>query len=280
MHNMESSALELSTMITQHYITNDNFNNTHIDLSPLTLSTKKAARIIRELFPEWIKTGKSINKHMIILVLASTHSRVHKYALDTGFRPHHADRTKTVMVFCLHGHHWDQCNYPAYKTVSIGVTGVVFNKTLEKFIAIKEKFGPYKDWKAPTGSIDIGEEPVNAVVRELFEETGVQVKAEDAILVGMGWTPNFRGIVPDINQVFAFSIEETQCNLKRQEEEIEHVKWLSVGDFANLPVTLGHNKPFIIKMVVDVAKRAMQNQTGWHVNKSAWASGKDIFFYS
>lgn len=217
---------------------------------------------------------------LIVLKLAPTHSRIHKYALDAGFCHHHADSIETVMILCLRGHLAKQCTYPAYKTVSIGVTGVVFNQTLDKFIAIKEKFGPYRDWKAPTGGVDTGEEPVDAVVRELFEETGVQVKAEDAVLVGEGWSPNFRGTSPDINQVFAFHIDETECTLKAQEEEIEHVKWLPVEDFENMPVKLSHNKPFIIKAVVKAAQRAMQNQTGWHAHQSAWASGKDTHFYS
>ncbi len=279
--NLESlSSFEIMAFIAKNHIIHDTFSNTHIDLSHLSLSKKKIAGVIKEIIPEWIETGKSSNKHMITLKLSPMHSRIHKYALDAGFLPHHADSTETFMVLCLHRHLGKLCNYPAYKTVSIGVTGVVFNQTLEKFLAIKEKFGPYKDWKAPTGGVDAGEEPVNAVVRELLEETGVHVKVEDAIFVGEAWTPNFRGSAPDINQIFAFSIEESQCSLKKQEEEIEHVKWLSVEDFAQLPVILCHNKPFIIKMVVDVAKRSMQNQTGWHINKSAWASGKDIQFYS
>lgn len=274
------SSIEISAFIAKNHTTHDTFSNTHIDLSPLSLNMKKIARVIKELIPVWIEIGESMHKHMITLKLSPTQSRIHKYALDAGFIPHHADSKEMVMVFCLHKHLEKQCNYPAYKTVSIGVTGVVFNQTLEKFLAIKEKFSPYKDWKAPTGSVDTGEEPVNAVVRELFEETGVHVKAEDAILVGEGWTPNFRGSAPDINQVFAFCIEESQCNLKKQEEEIKDLKWLSVDDFAILPVSLSHDKPFIIKMVVDVAKRSMQNQTGWHMHKSAWVSGKEIQFYS
>lgn len=275
-----SSSLEISTIIAKNHVTNDTFSNIIIDLSPLSLSTKKTARAVKELFPEWIETGKSSNNHMIILKLSPTHSRIHKYALDAGFHFHHADTKETVMTLCLREHLEQQCNYPSYKTVSIGVTGVVFNKNLEKFIAIKEKTGPYRDWKAPTGGVDTGEEPVNAVVRELYEETGVQVNAEDAVLVGQGWTPNFRGTAPDINQVFAFQIDENQCILKKQEEEIENVKWLPVEDFENLHLTLSHNKPFIIKTAVKVAKNAMQNQTGWHVQNSAWGSGKDIHFYS
>lgn len=278
--NLESlSSLEITAFIDKNHITHDSFANTHIDLSRLSLSMKKIARAIKEIIPEWIETGKSSNKHVITLKLSPMHSRLHKYALDAGFLPHHADSTETAMVLCLHRHVGKLCNYPAYKTVSIGVTGVVFNQTLEKFLAIKEKFGPYKDWKAPTGSVDAGEEPVDAVVRELLEETGVHVNAADAVFVGEGWTPNFRGSAPDINQVFAFRIDETRHTPIAQEDEIEHVKWISLNDFANPSISLNHDKPFVIKTVVEAAHRALENQTGWHVNKSSWASGKDIRFY-
>lgn len=279
--NLDSmSSSEIADFIGKNHIIHDTFTNTHIDLTTLPVNIKKTAKAIKEIMLDWIATGMSSNKHMITLKLLPMHSRIHKYALDFGFLPHHADSSETLMTLCLKQHVRKECNYPAYKTVSIGVTGVVFNQNLEKFLAIKEKYGPYRGWKAPTGSVDAGEEPVNAIVRELSEETGVHVKAEDAILVGEGWTPNFRGSAPDINQVFAFQIDEGQHTLMAQEEEIEKVKWLSVKEFVTLPIPLNHDKPFVIKTVVQAALHALENQTGWHVNHSSWASGKDILFYS
>lgn len=261
-------------------ITHDTFGNTFVDLRALTLGTKKTDCAIKELLPQWIETGKSDKKHTIILTLASSHARVHKFAIEAGFRNHHADETETVMKYCLRGHVGKECNYPAYKTASIGVSGVVFNQTLAKFVAIQEKSGPYLGPKAPTGIVDTGEEPVEAVVRRIFAETGIQVKGEEAVLVGEGWTPNFRGPAPDINQVFAFRIDEAECTLEKKDEEIQGVRWVPVEDFLNQPITLSHNKPFVIKKIVEVAQKAMRDGTGWKVGNYAWGSGKDIRFFS
>lgn len=272
--------IEVSALINQNYTTNDKYDNTHIDLSPLSLSMKKTARVIRDLILEWVSRAQCNKKHMLTLKLSPTHARIHKYALDAGFRPHHADQKETVMALCLNNHPINKCNYPAYKTISVGVTAVVFNKTAEEFVAIKENSGPYRDWKAPTGGVDTGEEPVNAAVRELLEETGIKVQAKDAIFVGEGWTSNFRGNAPDLNQVFAFCVDETTQTLIPQPEEIEEVKWLSVKDFVILPVNLNHDKPFVAKDMVIAAQQALKNQTGWHAHNTAWATGKELKFYT
>ncbi|MDY6777048.1 MAG: NUDIX hydrolase [Candidatus Nanohaloarchaea archaeon] len=47
---------------------------------------------------------------------------------------------------------------------------------------VKRKYDPYQgDWALPGGHVDPGETPREAVVREAYEETGLDVELEDEI---------------------------------------------------------------------------------------------------
>lgn len=73
-----------------------------------------------------------------------------------------------------------------------GVTGVVINSAGEVLLQRRSDNG---EWGLPGGAIDPGEEPADAVVREVLEETGVHVVPERLVGVYSGpdhhfWYPN------------------------------------------------------------------------------------------
>lgn len=86
----------------------------------------------------------------------------------------------------------------AYPRPSLTVDAMVFNYHSGKFelLLIKRKDDPYKDcWAFPGGFIDEGESAENAVVRELREETGLQVSKLQQLITASkpgrdprGWT--------------------------------------------------------------------------------------------
>lgn len=52
----------------------------------------------------------------------------------------------------------------------------------DKFILIEKSKGPYKGrWDLPGGKIDFGETPMEALQRELHEETGMKIKSAKLI---------------------------------------------------------------------------------------------------
>ena len=65
-----------------------------------------------------------------------------------------------------------------YKNTSIEVVvGIIHNSNEEVFIAKRQKnqfMAGY--WELPGGKVEPGEDHVSAVIRELFEETGITVK--------------------------------------------------------------------------------------------------------
>jgi ADP-ribose pyrophosphatase YjhB (NUDIX family) len=82
-----------------------------------------------------------------------------------------------------------------------GASGVVINEQGEVLLQLRSDFGI---WALPGGALDPGEQPADAAVREIFEETGVRVVPEKLIGVYGGTDQLFT--YPDGNQVAITSI--------------------------------------------------------------------------
>lgn len=259
---------------------NDTFGNCNIDLTGIAeLKEKDYARAFQKILIDTIEQNSG--KHLVTLKISSQQVRLYKYVQQLGFVFHQAHADHALAIKCLSGHTVEQCTYPKYKTASIGVTGVVFNRELTKFVAIQELTGPYRGLKAPTGMVDYekGEEPIQAVVRELKEETNVHVKGEDAVLVANNWTSCFRGTNPDINYTYAFTTDEGSQELKAQATEIKKVEWKSVDEFLKMQLPVSHDKPLVIKGVVEAALTAIKNGHAWKSQSLHWGSGKAVTLY-
>lgn len=69
-----------------------------------------------------------------------------------------------------------------------GAVGVVLNDA-GNILLLEHIFHPIHPWGLPGGWVDRNEAPDEAVVRELREETGLQVKVEIPVLVELGSLP-------------------------------------------------------------------------------------------
>ena len=63
----------------------------------------------------------------------------------------------------------------------IRVTGILINDN--KILLVKQKISPNRAWSLPGGRVDAGEQLDEAIIRELFEETGLKVKVEKLLYV-------------------------------------------------------------------------------------------------
>ncbi len=79
-----------------------------------------------------------------------------------------------------------------------GVVGIVFDEAGRVLLQHSKDGG----WWMPGGSVDPGEEPAESVIREVWEETGVQVVPEQIVVVQT--EPTFQ--YPNGDQVMYLSI--------------------------------------------------------------------------
>jgi 8-oxo-dGTP diphosphatase len=64
---------------------------------------------------------------------------------------------------------------------------VIFNEQ-KQIMLVKLTYQRFHPWGLPGGGLDYGEQPEEAVVRELFEETGMKVEIEK-LLFARTWVP-------------------------------------------------------------------------------------------
>ena len=117
-----------------------------------------------------------------------------------------------------------------------GVGIIVLNKQNKIFVG-KRKDNPGDKWQMPQGGVDEGENYINAMKRELFEETSIQnikiIKEIDKIyqyelpenLVGIIWKGKYRGQKQKWF-ITRFLGEENEINLNTKHAEFIDWKWI------------------------------------------------------
>jgi 8-oxo-dGTP pyrophosphatase MutT (NUDIX family) len=93
-------------------------------------------------------------------------------------------------------------------------------------------------WNLPAGAIDPGESPAKAVVREVFEETGLTAKPTRVLGV-LGGAPENRityengDLVDSTTIVFECAVEG---ELKPQDDETATLKYFAIADMPELAI--------------------------------------------
>ena len=118
----------------------------------------------------------------------------------------------------------------------IGVGVIVLNNQNQVFVG-KRKDNPGDKWQMPQGGVDKGESYINAMKRELFEETSIRnikiLKEVDRIyeyelpnnLVGIIWKGKFRGQKQKWF-ITKFLGNDSEINLNTKHPEFIDWKWI------------------------------------------------------
>ena len=70
-----------------------------------------------------------------------------------------------------------QCQRIYYAQLKVGAAGLIEQE--EKLLLIQRTNIPFRDcWNLPAGYVEVDESPLQAVIREVYEETGLQVEIE------------------------------------------------------------------------------------------------------
>ena len=136
-----------------------------------------------------------------------------------------------------------------------GVGAIVLNKENKVFVG-KRKDNPVKHWQMPQGGVDIGENFIDAMKRELLEETSIKsieiLKEIDGwtqyelpdYLLGKIWKGRYRGQKQKWFVVRFLGID-SEVNLKTKNPEFIEWKWI---DIDSLPM-----------VIVDFKKKLYEN---------------------
>ena len=117
-----------------------------------------------------------------------------------------------------------------------GVGVIILNNENKVFVG-KRKDNPVDKWQMPQGGVDIGEDYISAMKRELYEETGIrniQILREinslyeyelPEKLIGIIWKGKFRGQRQKWF-IVKFTGEEKEINLNTKSPEFIDWKWI------------------------------------------------------
>jgi 8-oxo-dGTP pyrophosphatase MutT (NUDIX family) len=159
-------------------------------------------------------------------------------AAAAGFFFHHSNDTDVMMVRRL----VESAFVPTHATHYIGVGGVVINDRQELLVVCerhRRTSRPY--YKLPGGALQPGEHLVDAVLREVLEETGVQVHFES--LVCFRHWHGYRYGKSDI--YFVCRLSPLSQDVSMQAEEIEECFWMPVADYFDSDLVSVFNKRIV-----------------------------------
>lgn len=146
-------------------------------------------------------------------------------AVAEGFVFHHASAEYLMLTIQIK----EGAFVPSFATHYVGIGGVVINHK-RQILVVSERYrtrGLGPAYKLPGGALQQGEHLVDAAIREVFEETGVETRFE-SISCFRHWH-GYRYGKSDIYFVSLLSPITTEINM--QEEEIVECLWLPLEDY-------------------------------------------------
>jgi 8-oxo-dGTP diphosphatase len=149
---------------------------------------------------------------------------------------------------------------PTAKNHTLGVGVVVFEG--ENLLVVKDKI--HQTYKLPGGFIDDGENISQAVVREVFEETGIDVEFEAVVSLGH-FTPAQFGESNLYVITLAKPLNKT-IEIKDDEEIIE-ARWINVDEYLEREDVLPYNKALVNNALLTQKGLKMHDDTELIVRK-------------
>ena len=161
-------------------------------------------------------------------------------AVDAGFEFHHADTTYLMLTHRL----VEKAFIPPHATHYIGAGGVVINSRRQLLVVSEQYHRAAKRpprYKLPGGALHPGEHLAAAVVREVFEETGIEA-VFDAVVCLRHWH-GYRFGKSDI--YFVCRLHPKSEAITIQEEEIAECRWMPVEDYLSAENVSTFNKSIV-----------------------------------
>jgi 8-oxo-dGTP pyrophosphatase MutT (NUDIX family) len=208
------------------------FRGVVIDPVMLPADLVECAACLADSLQAWQAAGLKV----VWLDLPIAAARYIPIATEAGFHFHHSAEDRLTLTYRLE----PEALIPGFATHFIGAGGVVLNDRRELLVVSelhrRDLSRPY--YKLPGGALHPGEHLADAVVREVFEETGVHARFE-ALVCFRHWH-GYRWDRSDIYFICRLSpISEV---ISIQPSEIEESLWMPVDDYLNSEFVSVFNK--------------------------------------
>ncbi|XP_013103138.2 uncharacterized protein LOC106084171 [Stomoxys calcitrans] len=225
----------------------DRFNGVTID------SSKEYEE--NEHFPDKLEKSlaywKEQKRRAIWFTVKTEHSSWVPHLTKVGFEFHHAKQGYVVLYRWLPNDEYE--NIPVYSHTMLGVGGLVVNENNEVLV-VCERFSLIPNsWKLPGGYAEPQENIVDAAIREVREETGVECEFNTVISIRHAHGGIFG--CSDIYCVVALSPKS--LDLTRCEREIAKLQWMPIDEYLQHPNVHETNRHFL-RCYMDYKKRGIR----------------------
>jgi 8-oxo-dGTP pyrophosphatase MutT (NUDIX family) len=212
----------------------DQFRGVLVDSAGLPAEPDRFGVLLRQSLDTWRADGR----RLVWLDIPLERAALIPIAVNAGFFFHHSNEGDLMLVYRL----VEGAFVPTHATHYIGVGGVVINERQELLVVCerhRRTSQPY--YKLPGGALQPGEHLVDAVLREVLEETGVQARFE-ALVCFRHWH-GYRHGKSDI--YFVCRLSPLNQDVRMQVEEIEECFWMPVVDYFGSDLVSAFNKRIV-----------------------------------
>lgn len=199
-----------------------------------------------------IDTAQKLGKTAIWITIPISKASLMEQASKLQFEFHHAEGNLATLNRWISS---DESRIPTYATHQVGVGAVVINSKNDEILCVREKRNNYRPWKIPGGLAELGEDLDEAVIREVFEETGIPTR----FLSVLGVRHHHGAQFGRSDLFFVCRLEpipDEEGNIPQpvaQEGEIEATAWQSLSEYRDMVNSEEHGHPMMqqIMRVVD-----------------------------
>ncbi|WP_413700870.1 NUDIX domain-containing protein [Psychromonas sp. KJ10-10] len=241
----------------------DNYNGVTIDKQTLPESES----VFIEHFEDMLSSVKAQGKQLIWLTLAIEQSKFIQIATNAGFVFHNCLEDEITLILRIK----KEAYAPFVPTHSIGAGAVIFNQH-HQILVIREKIATSPGFKLPGGHIELGEKISEAIIREVYEETGIH--SEFVGIQGFASKKVFRFGKSNIYFLCRLNALTEEINIQ-DIDEIAEAKWCDMSDFIND----ANNSAFVREIVKELKDAQgmhlvdVPNNQGPHIKHEVFFAG-------
>jgi 8-oxo-dGTP pyrophosphatase MutT (NUDIX family) len=115
------------------------------------------------------------------------------------------------------------------------VGAMVLNQRKQLLVLFHKKL---KMWSVPGGKVDLGEDPYDAIARELMEETGLQFDSARTVATRPHQLRSAKDISPSKLTLFECQVSDFDLLVNKEPEKHECFRWMHMGDIIRLARTM------------------------------------------